>query len=121
MIKVLHEADLTGSEAADAYRAIADTTLACTQYLAAYPLLDADVQAKDQQAWAVTYAMLPEDRFPPFTRPPRAWPNPDATTPRYSSSRSASSSTASRSESPGRKRPEPPDHLRRDDLTNRAE
>ena len=64
LIRVLHSAGLPVLEAAETYRALVDLALAFTQYTAAFALLDPEVQAKDERAWAVTYATLPEDRFP---------------------------------------------------------
>jgi AcrR family transcriptional regulator len=64
MIRVLHRAGLPVLEAAETYRAVVDLALAFTQYHAAFNLLDPEVQAKDERAWTVTYATLPEERFP---------------------------------------------------------
>ena len=64
IISVLHGAGLPVVEAAEVYRALVDLTLAFTQYSAAWSLLDLEYQARDEAAWTVTYATLPEDRFP---------------------------------------------------------
>lgn len=64
LIDVLHRAGLPVIEAAECTRALLDLSLALTQYSAAFSSLDPGTQAKDEQAWAVTYGMLPADRFP---------------------------------------------------------
>ena len=64
IIGVLHQAGLPVTEAAEVYRAMVDMTLAVTQDTAAWSLLDPEYQSRDESAWAVTYATLPEDRYP---------------------------------------------------------
>lgn len=64
IIKVLHGAGLPVLEAAEVYRALVDLTLAFTQYSAAWSLLDREYQDRDEAAWTVTYATLPQDHFP---------------------------------------------------------
>lgn len=64
MIRVLHEAGLPVLEAAEAYRALIDLTLAFTQCTAAFRLLPQEAQDQDARAWAVAYATLPEPDFP---------------------------------------------------------
>jgi AcrR family transcriptional regulator len=64
IIAVLHHAGLPVVEAAELYRGLLDMTLAMTQCTAAWNLLPAEVQEQDARAWAVTYAMLPEEEFP---------------------------------------------------------
>ncbi|MBF9070137.1 TetR/AcrR family transcriptional regulator [Streptacidiphilus fuscans] len=64
LISVLHRAGLGVVEAAECYRSLLDLTLAMTQYTAAFSSLDPATQAKDEAAWAVKYATLPEEEFP---------------------------------------------------------
>lgn len=64
LISVLHRAGLPVVEAAECGRQLVDLTLAMTQYTAAFASLGPAVQAKDEAAWAVKYAMLPEAEFP---------------------------------------------------------
>lgn len=64
IIGVLHGAGLPVGEAAEVYRALVDMTLGFTQYTAAWSLLDPEYQGRDEAAWTVTYATLPEDRYP---------------------------------------------------------
>jgi len=64
IIEVLHGAGLPVLQAAEVYRALVDLALAFTQYSAAWSLLDPEYQERDEQAWTVTYATLPEERFP---------------------------------------------------------
>ncbi|WP_198045682.1 TetR/AcrR family transcriptional regulator [Kitasatospora mediocidica] len=64
LISVLHRAGLPVIEAAECCRQLVDLTLAMTQYSAAFSSLDPATQAKDEAAWAVKYAMLPEAEYP---------------------------------------------------------
>ncbi|QMU76449.1 TetR/AcrR family transcriptional regulator [Streptacidiphilus sp. PB12-B1b] len=64
IIGVLHRAGLPPIEAAECYRMLLDLTLAFTQASAAFMILEPEVQAKDDAAWAVKYGLLPADRFP---------------------------------------------------------
>jgi AcrR family transcriptional regulator len=64
IIGVLHRAGLPVIEAAECYRALLDLTLAMTQSSAAFMVLDAEAQAKDDAAWSVRYGLLPQARFP---------------------------------------------------------
>ena len=64
IITVLHKAGLPVIAAAEVYRGLLDTTLSMTQCTAAWNLLPTEVQEQDTRAWAVTYAMLPEEEFP---------------------------------------------------------
>jgi AcrR family transcriptional regulator len=64
IIGVLHQAGLPPIEAAECYRMLLDLTLAFVQASAAFMILEPEVQAKDDAAWAVKYGLLPADRFP---------------------------------------------------------
>ena len=64
IIGVLHRAGLPAIEAAECYRMLLDLTLAFIQSSAAFLILEPEVQAKDDTAWAVKYGLLPADRFP---------------------------------------------------------
>ena len=64
IIGVLHRAGLPPVEAAECYRMLIDLTLAFVQSTAAFLILEPEVQAKDDAAWAVKYGLLPAERFP---------------------------------------------------------
>ncbi|WP_280670940.1 MULTISPECIES: TetR/AcrR family transcriptional regulator [unclassified Kitasatospora] len=64
LIAALHRAGLPVVEAAEYSRQLVDLTLAMTQYSAAFSSLDPATQAKDEAAWAIKYATLPEAEFP---------------------------------------------------------
>ncbi len=64
IIGVLHRAGLPPVEAAECYRMLIDLTLAFVQSTAAFLILEPEVQAKDDAAWAVKYGLLPAEQFP---------------------------------------------------------
>jgi hypothetical protein len=64
IIGVLHRAGLPPVEAAECYRMLLDLTLAFVQSTAAFLILEPEVQAKDDAAWAVKYGLLPAEQFP---------------------------------------------------------
>ena len=64
VIGAVEQAGPRGREAAGVYRALADTALAWTAYLAATHTVGDDLMQRDGLAWSREYVVLPEGRFP---------------------------------------------------------
>ena len=64
VLGALEQAGLSGREAASVYRALVDTVLAWTSFIAAVDATGADVMERDSLSWSREYLVVPADRFP---------------------------------------------------------
>ena len=64
LIGAVRQAGFKGAQAAVAYRAVADFTLAWAGGEAAFLAMDADLQQADRSAWSRTYLAVDRDEYP---------------------------------------------------------